>query len=291
MKNLRGANAILTGASRGIGPYIARALAAEGVNLALAARSVEQLEVTRQQCVSAGVRAITVPADVTSPDDLLRLKEIAERELGPIAILVNNAGIEITKSVADLTQVEVDSILRTNLDAPIRMTKLMLPGMLERHLGAIVNVSSMAGKALTPYNAIYSATKYGLNGFTASLDIELDGTGVNAGVVCPAFVGAAGMWANTGKKAPRMMREVSPEKVAAAVLKVIGGTPEALVTPGPIRPLLALQEIAPSLKAPILKRLGIVEVFRDRARELQAQSRPSAAPERQPVGVDGRSGS
>ena len=267
MKNLRRANAVLTGASRGIGPYIARALAHAGANVVLAARSAEQLEDTRRACEGLGVRAIAVTADVTSADDLWRLKETAEREFGPIDILVNNAGIEVTKSVADLAQDEIDAILRTNLDAPIRMTKLVLPGMLARRRGAIVNVSSMSGKAATPYNAIYSASKHGLNGFTESLDLELDGTGVRAGVVCPGFVSAAGMWANTGQAAPRMLREVSPEKVAAAVLKVIAGTPEALVTSGPIRPLLALQALAPSLTKPMLKRMGVLQVFRDRARE------------------------
>lgn len=285
MKNLRGMNAIVTGASRGIGPYIARALAAEGVNVALAARSAEQLEGTRAACESYGVRAIVVPTDVTSPDDLRVLNETAERELGPVDILVNNAGIEVTKSVEHVAQDEVDAILRTNLDAPIRMTKLVLPGMLERRRGSIVNLSSMAGKAATPYNAIYSATKHGLNGFTSSLYAELDGTGVHAGVVCPAFVGAAGMWADTGKTAPRMMREVSPENVAKAVLKVIRGAPEALVTPGPIRPLLALQELAPSIRKPVLKRLGILKAFRDRAEEMQHGL--STVEERERVGVDG----
>ena len=276
MKNLRGANAVLTGASRGIGPYIARALAAKGVNLVLAARSAEQLEDIRRECESRGVRAIAVTTDVTSADDLWLLKETAERELGSVDILVNNAGIEITKSVGDLSQEEIDAILRTNLDAPIRMTKLVLKGMLARRRGAIVNISSMAGKSATPYNAIYSATKHGLNGFTESLDMELEGTGVNAGVVCPGFVSAAGMWANTGKAAPRMLREVSPEKVAAAVLKVIRGTPEALVTAGPIRPLLALQALAPSLTKPMLKRLGVLQVFRDRAHELAEASQGEA---------------
>lgn len=285
MKDLRGMNAIVTGASRGIGPYIARALAAEGVHLALAARSAEQLEGTRAACEAQGVRAIVVPTDVTSPDDLRALKETAERELGPVDILVNNAGIEVTKSVEHVGQGEVDAILRTNLDAPIRMTKLVLPGMLERRRGSIVNVSSMAGKAATPYNAIYSATKHGLNGFTSSLDAELDGTGVHAGVVCPAFVGSAGMWADTGKTAPRMMREVSPENVAKAVLKVIRGAPEALVTPGPIRPLLALQELAPSIRKPVLKRLGILRVFRERAEETQRRS--SDVEERERAGING----
>lgn len=284
MKNLRGMHAVVTGASRGIGPYIAKTLAAHGMNLTLAARSIERLEETRRACERAGVRAMVIATDVTSMDDLQRLVKTATAEMGVIDILVNNAGVEITKSVNDLTFDEVTSIIRTNLDAPIALTKMVLPGMLERRRGSIVNISSMSGKSVTPYNAIYSATKHGLNGFTESLNIELDETGVNAGVVCPAFVGEAGMWANTGEKAPRMLREVSPQKVADAVLKVINGTPEALVTPGPIRPLLALQELAPSITKPMLKRLGVLDVFKTRAAELQ-RANGAATARREPASV------
>ncbi len=264
MKNLRGKNAIVTGASRGIGPYIARTLAAQGVNVALAARDAAKLEQTRSACEQMGVRAIVIATDVTSMSDLERLVHTTSAELGAIHILVNNAGIEVTDSVDGTTFAQVDDIIRTNLNAPIWLTKLVLPGMLERRLGAIVNVSSMAGKSTTPYNAIYSATKHGLNGFTSSLAIELEDTGVNAGVVCPGFVGDAGMWADTGQKAPSMMREVSPQKVADAVMKVIDGATEALVTPGPIRPLLALSALFPRVEAFAIKRMGIVEVFRSR---------------------------
>jgi short-subunit dehydrogenase len=274
MKIEHGMNAIVTGASRGIGPYIAKTLAARGVNVALAARSAEKLEETRAACLALGVRAITIPTDIRLMDDLQRLAETSNRELGAIDILVNNAGVEVTSSVLDHSFEQVDDIICTNLNAPIWLTKLLLPGMLQRRRGAIVNVSSMAGKAGAPYNAIYSATKFGLNGFTQSLAMELDGSGVTAGVVCPAFVGEAGMWANSGRKAPRMMREVSPQKVADAVLKVIAGASEALVTPGPIRPLLAAADLFPGLTMFATKRMGIVEAMR---------SRTEAAPEPEPV--------
>jgi short-subunit dehydrogenase len=233
-----------------------------------------------------GVRAVAVACDVTSMDDVRRLVDTAQRELGPIDILVNNAGIEVTASLPGHGFEQIDGIIRTNLNAPIWLTKLVVPGMVERGRGAVVNVSSMAGKSIMPYNAIYGATKHGINGFTGSLRAELDGTGVTAGVVCPGFVGEAGMWADGGGKAPALMREVSPRKVAEAVLKVIGGAPEALVTPGPIRPLLALQELAPGVNKVLLKRMGILQTLRRRAEEYEAHRSTLAADSRPREPVD-----
>jgi NADP-dependent 3-hydroxy acid dehydrogenase YdfG len=108
VKDIRGSHAIVTGASRGIGTYIAKTLAAQGVSLTLAARDAGKLEETRSACEALGVRAISVPTDVTSREDLRKLVETAERELGPIDILVNNAGIEITKSLQDTSFEEID---------------------------------------------------------------------------------------------------------------------------------------------------------------------------------------
>jgi short-subunit dehydrogenase len=203
MRDIRGSPAIVTGASRGVGTYIAKTLAAQGVSLALAARDAAKLEDTRGACEALGARAIAVPTDVTSREDLRRLVETVERELGPIDILVNNAGIEITKSLQGTSFDEIDAVVCTNLSAPVWLIKMVLPQMVERRRGAIVNVSSLAGKTCAPYNAIYSATKAGLIALSLSVDLELDGTGVTIGTVCPGFVSETGMWANTGEKAPR----------------------------------------------------------------------------------------
>jgi short-subunit dehydrogenase len=266
MKELRNRTAILTGASRGIGPYIAKTLARQGVNLALAARDAGKLEETRAACEALGVRTISVATDVTSDSDLRRLVDTAERDLGPIDILVNNAGIEISSAVVDLSPAEIDAVINTNLRAPVQLARIVLPGMLQRHRGAIVHLSSLSGKGGTPYNTLYSATKFGLQGLTEAAAFELEGTGVHMSTVCPGFVADAGMWANRGGKAPRMMREVSPQRVADAVVKAIRGKREVLVAPGPIRPLLALNQLFPSLQRPIIKRMGIVQAMRPLAR-------------------------
>jgi short-subunit dehydrogenase len=277
MKNLRGANAILTGASRGLGVYIADALAAEGVNLVLAARSAAGLQDTLRAVEARGVRAIAVPCDVTSRDDLQRLIDTAERELGPIDILINNAGVEATGTLIELSFDEIDAVIRTNLSASIWLTKMVLPLMITRRRGAVVNVSSMAGKFGVAYESIYCASKHGLNGFTDSIRAELDGTGVTISAVCPTFVSGAGMWADAGAgKAPLLAREVSPQKVAAAVLKAVRGTPELLVTFGPIRPLVLLFELAPRLRTPVLKYMGVTRAWK-RAADVRAKQREREA--------------
>jgi short-subunit dehydrogenase len=271
MNDIRGKNVILTGASRGIGVHIAKELATRGANLALAARSADKLELTRAACERAGAKTIAVACDVTSRSDLDRLVATAEQELGPIDILINNAGIEVTASLPDFTFDQIDDVIRTNLTAPIALTKIVLPSMLARHSGIVVNIASMAGKAGVPYNTIYSATKHGVCGFTESLHMELDGTGVHAGVVCPGFVSDAGMWADHGGKAPMMLREVSMAKVVRAVLKVIDGAPEVLVNSGPVKPILALGAIAPSMKKATIKRMGLLRLMRDEANRLKSE--------------------
>jgi short-subunit dehydrogenase len=276
MNKLRGKNAILTGASRGLGVVIARTLAEQGVNLALAARSADALEATRGLCERAGVRAIAVPCDVTSRDDLRNLVDTAENELGPVDILVNNAAILATAQLIDLSFDEIDAIIRTNLNAPIWLTKMVLPLMLARKRGVVVSVASMAGKVGVPYESIYSTTKHGLVGFMESVRAETTHTGVRAAVVCPGFVKDAGMWAESGAgKAPFLFREVSPEKVARAVLQAINGTPEALVTSMPIRGLMALFDLAPNLKTPALEIMGVKRAWR-KAAEVRSKEREHA---------------
>ncbi|MGH7623499.1 MAG: SDR family NAD(P)-dependent oxidoreductase [Gemmatimonadaceae bacterium] len=271
MKNLHGKNVIVTGASRGLGVHIALALAARGANLVLAARTADKLEATRAACERSGAKAIAVACDVTSRSDLDRLVATAAQEFGPIDVLVSNAGIEVTASLDDFDFDQIDDMIRTNLNAPIALTKIVLPAMVARRSGVVVNIASMAGKAGVPYNSIYSATKHGLCGFTESMNMEIAGSGVHMGVVCPGFVSDAGMWADHGGTAPRMLREVSPAKVAAAVLKVIDGAPEVLVNSGPVKPLLALGVFAPGMKASIVKRMGLTGLMRAEAERLKAQ--------------------
>ncbi|HWL65165.1 MAG TPA: SDR family NAD(P)-dependent oxidoreductase, partial [Actinomycetota bacterium] len=143
---LSGSNAILTGASRGLGVYIADALALAGVNLALAARDQTGLDATADRVRTKGVKVATIPTDVGDEDSLRNLADQAEEQLGPIDILINNAGVEhyIDFHTADTKLIE--KIMRVNILGPQVLTRFVLPGMVERKRGHIVNIASVAGK-------------------------------------------------------------------------------------------------------------------------------------------------
>lgn len=266
MDTLTGKNALLTGGSRGIGPIIAHTLAREGVNLVLAARSADKLAAVAQSLSRLGIRAITVPADLTDASQVESLFQRAEAELGPIDILVNNAAIEQVSHFAHLAPAEIQALVTTNLTAPLWLTRLVLPGMLARGSGHIVNIASIAGKKAPPYNAVYGATKAALIEWSGALRGELAGTGVGVSVVCPGFIAEAGMFVDHygGQSAPWLMGESPPEAVAQAVLRAIRqGRQEVLVTPRPARVGLALYALWPELGNAFLKWTGVIDLFRE----------------------------
>ncbi|HXF52319.1 MAG TPA: SDR family NAD(P)-dependent oxidoreductase [Dehalococcoidia bacterium] len=284
MRELNGKTAIVTGASRGLGPYIARALADRGMNLALAARSREGLEAVAEELRARGVRVVVVPADVADAAAREALVREAEAAFGAVHVLVNNAGIESTFSYHRLPPEEIERVIAVNLVAPMLLTRLILPGMLARREGHIVNIASLAGKQGPAYNEPYAASKAGLIGFTQSLRAEYRGTGVSASVVCPGFVREAGMFADASarvrRQPSRVLGTTTPQAVAAAVVRCIErDLPEAVVNPGPTRLLLTLLALAPSFGEWFARRAGVTDIFRAWAedRERQALGEPESA--------------
>jgi short-subunit dehydrogenase len=286
MKDLRGGTALLTGASRGIGVHIARALANEGMNLVLAARSESGLRSVASEVGQLGASALVVPTDVS--DDLARraLVAAAVAEFGAIDVLVNNAGIENTVHYHEQSEAEIEQIVQVNLLGTMMLTRLALPAMVVRGRGHVVNVSSLAGKAGTPYEAVYSTTKHGLMGLTRSLRQEYSGAGVSASVICPGFVSEVGMYADsiaaTGVVAPRSIGTSRPEKVARAVIKAIkGDKPEIIVNPNAVRVLTTLAEASPTLGEWLMKRMGVADLFRETSeRRAEMAAQPDASEER-----------
>jgi len=249
MQDLEGRNAILTGASRGLGVHMAEALAHEGMNLVLAARSADLLESVRGRVAALGVRAVGLPTDLAQPEQVAHLATEAERKLGPIDLLVNNAGVQFTQPHADCPPERIELVVRVNLLAPLLLAQAVLPGMRSRGRGHIVNIASLAGKIGLPFAAAYAATKAGLIQFTHSLRTELAGTPVGASVICPGFVSDDGMFARsedlTGP-APVLLTPTTPDRVARAVLRSIRrNTAETIVNPLPARLLSVLQEAIP----------------------------------------------
>lgn len=277
MEQLRGTNAILTGASRGIGVHVARALAGEGVNLALAARSADDLDRVRSEVTGMGVKAVSIPTDVSDRAQLESLVERATAELGPPDILVNNAGIEAPHAYQDYPPDEIEALITINLLAPMLLSRLVLPGMLERGRGHIVVMASLAGKGAFPYEVPYSASKAGLVKFVHTLRSELIDDPVSCSAVCPGFVSDEGMYQRFLEEAklsaPKALGTSTPEKVAEAVIKAIRkDATELFVNPSPMRPITVFQEMFPDTGARILKLLGVTD-FSRRATEARGGGR------------------
>jgi len=262
-----GTSVLLTGGSRGLGPFIARALVAREARVTLAARSADDLEEVRASLDPD--RVATVAGDVTEPADRGRMVETAQEAFGPIDILVNNAGIESVLPFTDYGEDEIRSIVEVNLDAPIQLCRLVIPGMVERGGGHVVNIASLAGKAAVPYNTVYSATKHGLVGFTYSLREELHRTGVSLSVICPGFVSEAGMFATwEHDEVPRGSGTgTDPRKVAAAVIRAIEEDKPDVVVAGALPQLsdVALA-LSPRLSGAVARKTGAYSLLRKEAK-------------------------
>ncbi len=225
MKELGGI-AVVTGAGRGIGAATARALADAGLPVVLAARTREQVERQATELSALGRRAVAVVCDVTSEDSVQALSAAAA-ELGPVSVLVNNAGAAGSMPLARTSLEDWNRLFAVNATGAFLCTRAFLPGMLERKRGRVVNVASTAGLTGGKYLAAYTAAKHALVGLTRSTAAEVAGTGVTVNAVCPGFV-------DTDMTAETISRIVSktgrtPEEALKAALDSAGQS--RLITP------------------------------------------------------------
>lgn len=260
---LRGANAILTGGSQGLGPLIARELARAGVNLALAARSADKLKAVADEVAQLGVAVVAIPTDLTREADRAQLIRRAEDALGPIDILINNAGLMDNGAFVRKTPAAIEAMVTTNLTAPLLLTRAVLPGMLERRRGHIVNLSSTAGGGFTSYTGTYAATKAALRSWNTALRVELEGTGVSTSAVLPGYVTEVGVFAVLNARAHWLFGTIKPEAVARGVLRSLQRDEiEAVVNPMPMRPLFMLFALSPALAIAIGRALGVLKSWK-----------------------------
>jgi short-subunit dehydrogenase len=176
--DLRARRVLVTGASRGIGEAVARRCAAEGAQVALVARSEGPLKE-----LAAQLGGTAFPTDLTDADSVNALIGRIEADGGPIDVLINNAGIDLGGYFLSNSAEDLEQIYRVNLLTPVQLCRQVLPGMLQRGRGHIVNVSSLAGIAVFPGLVPYSSTKAGLTHFTAGLRADLKGTPIGTTVV------------------------------------------------------------------------------------------------------------
>ncbi len=183
---LKGAVVVVTGASSGIGAASAIAFARAGARLELGARRLDRLGAVAERCRAAGSPAVNVRLlDVGERASARTFIAAAKRDHERLDILVNNAGVGWRGALHEMPEEKVDELIATNLKGVINTTQSVLPWMLERRRGVIINVASVVGFRPAPYSAVYSATKHAIVGLSHALRGELSGTGVKVCVVYP----------------------------------------------------------------------------------------------------------
>ena len=220
--------ALITGGGRGIGRAIALAFAREGIRIAVAARTAEQVE---QVAREIGNGAIALVCDVADPESVALMFE----RVGDVDILVNNAGIAESATVVNTTDELWHRHLSINLSGTFYCTRAALPAMLKKGWGRVINIASIAGKTGAPYIAAYSASKHGVLGLTKSIALEVATMGITVNAICPGYVdtemvsrGVERITSRTGRSAEEALdtlkkmspqnRLVTVEEVAAVAL-------------------------------------------------------------------------
>jgi short-subunit dehydrogenase len=281
---LSGKTAVITGASRGLGRLIAHNLAREGVSLLLAARSLDDLEKVRAELAATGAQVQAnfqanfqvIAVDLSHADQVQHLFDSAQAALGQIDILINNVGIIDPDDYEQTDPAHILQSLAVNLAAPMLLTRQVLPAMLARNQGHIVNVASIAGFLPCAWGEVYATTKHGLIGFTRSLRMKLKviDSGVRISLVCPGFIEGVGMYAdrleNDADRAPLLVGTSDAQRVAQAVVDSLKSSrEEIIVSPWQTRLLCTIYNLAPGMHGWLMRKINAHHVFSNLARKKQ----------------------
>ena len=219
MQDIKNKVALITGGGRGIGRATAIELAKEGVNLGLVGRTLENLEKVKAELEAYDVNVAVATADVSNLDEITKAVESIKSELGPIDILLNNAGISKFGGFMELTPEEWTNIIDVNLKGVYYTTHAVLPEMIERQTGDIINISSTAGERGGPVTSAYSASKFGVIGLSESLMQEVRKHNIRVSTMTPSTVATE----------------------MAAELNLTDGNPEKVMQPEDLAELIVIQ--------------------------------------------------
>jgi 3-hydroxybutyrate dehydrogenase len=233
---LRDRVALITGGGRGIGRAIALAFAREGAQVALAARTTAQVEAVAAEARALGRKAMAVSCDVADRAQVEAAVRATAEALGPIQVLVNNAGIAASAKVTETDDALWEQHLRVNLTGAFYATRAVLPAMVATGWGRIVNIASTAARQGYPYVAAYVASKHGLLGLTRALAVEVVGAGVTVNAICPGFVATDLTW-----ESARRIQEKTGRSYEDAVRSLAAFSPQRrLVEPEEVAALAVL---------------------------------------------------
>ncbi len=243
---------LVTGASSGIGAAAARTFADAGYRVSMAARRLDRLEALEQEIEANGGQALAVAADLSAYEDIQKMVSVTLAQFRQVDVLINNAGFGRLKWLEELDPIaDIQAQLHINLLAMILVAREVLPHMIERRSGHILNMSSIGGFVATPTYTAYSASKFGVRGFTEALRREvgvygIHVTGIYPGSVKTEFKDHAGIERKTGQTTPEALR-LEPEEVAQAMLKVITRPRRTVILPWQMRFSIWMNSLFPGI--------------------------------------------
>jgi 3-oxoacyl-[acyl-carrier protein] reductase len=231
-KRLTGKVALVTGGSRGIGFAIARRLGQMGARVSICGRDAAKLDPSAAALRGEGIDVISVVADVAREEQILPFVQKTQNEFGSIDILVNNAGIGLFGPFYEFNEADWNRVIDTNLKSVFLVSRAVVPEMIRRQTGHIINISSLAGKNTFANGAIYCASKWGLMGLSGSMAEDLRSYGIRVSTICPGSV--ATEFSGQSKKNPE--KALQPDDVAHAVAALVTQSASSFISEVHIRP-------------------------------------------------------
>lgn len=256
LNSYRGINAVITGASSGIGKLLALRLARDGARVALVARRAAELEAVADEIRAAGGEAVVLPCDVADRAQVFATAAIALERLGSVELLVNNAGYGHHRPFLEWDLDDMEHLMQVNFFGSLYWTKALLPQMVERGRGWLVFMASVAGKIGVPDESAYAATKFATVGLAEALSYEVEDAGVHVLTVCPGTIRTPFFDAEALQRMPPVAKRsmVEPQGLVEAIVKALAAGKHELTYPRPIAVAYVTKALAPGFMRRGVKR-------------------------------------